>query len=126
MRALALALLIVASDGGPPGLVATRGDLEERLILTGELDAASSENLVGPRTSQWQIQLRWLEEDGTPVKAGQRVAEFDNSAFVAELSEKQLAAIQAYDDLEKQRAQNAITIADKGFEVDKARTAMEK
>ena len=124
MRLLLLALLVGA--GQPAELAVARGDIEEHLVLTGELDAVSAENLTVPRTSQWQIQLRWLEEDGTAVKVGQRVAEFDNSAFVAELEEKKLAAIQAYDDLEKQKAQNALTIADKAFEVDKAQIGFEK
>ena len=78
-----------------------------------------------PRTSEWLIQLKWLEADGTPVKAGQKVADFDNSAFAADLSEKKLAAVQAADDLEKQRDQNGITTADKAFDVEKAKSELE-
>ena len=109
----------------PADLVVTRGDLRDRLVLTGELDAVSAETLEVPRTSEWLIQLRWLEADGTPVKAGQKVADFDNSAFVADLSEKKLAAIQAADDLEKQRDQNGIATADKAFDAEKAKSDLE-
>jgi multidrug efflux pump subunit AcrA (membrane-fusion protein) len=130
MRRFALPVLVfaVSTAAAAPSStdhVVTRGALEERLLLTGELDAVVSENLVVPRTTEWLIQLRWLEVDGTPVKEGQKVAEFDNSAFVADLSEKKLAALQATNDLEKQRAQNGITTADKAFELEKARSAME-
>ena len=113
--------------GRPPSsndLVVARGSLRDRVVLTGELDAVSAENLEVPRTSEWLIQLRWLEADGTAVKAGQKVAEFDNAAFVADLSEKKLAAIQAADDLEKQRDQNGIATADKAFDLEKAKSAM--
>jgi multidrug efflux pump subunit AcrA (membrane-fusion protein) len=113
-----------ATEGGE--LVVSRGDLQERLVLTGALDAVSAENLAVPRTPLWLLQLRWLEVEGTQVHAGQRVAEFDNSAFAAALSEKRVAAVQAADDLEKLRAQNNLTTADKAFEVEKARAEVEK
>ncbi len=114
--------------GRPPSsndLVVARGSLRDRVVLTGELDAVSAATLEVPRTSEWLIQLRWLEADGTPVKAGQKVAEFDNAAFAAALSEKKLAAIQAADDLEKQRDQNGITTADRAFDVEKAKSDLE-
>jgi HlyD family secretion protein len=126
---LALAAASTSSGGArrtaPIELVVTRGDLRDRLVLTGELDAVAAENLVVPRTTEWLIQLRWLEADGTVVKAGQRVAEFDNSAFVADLSEKKLAAIQATQDLEKQRDQNGIARADKAIVVERAKSELE-
>ena len=59
------------------------------------------------------------------MKAGQKVADFDNAAFVADLSEKKLAAVQAADDLEKQRAQSGITTADKAFDAEKAKADVE-
>src|SRR5262249_43830970 len=125
-RILALVILGSVGPSAPVALQLERGDLEERLVLTGELEAASSQDLVVPRTREWQIQLRWLEADGTKVVAGQRVAEFDNSAFVADLEEKKLSAEQAKNELDKQRAQNAIATADKRFELEKARVALEK
>jgi multidrug resistance efflux pump len=104
----------------------TRGDLAERLLLTGELDAVSAESLVVPRTPQWNLAVRWLESDGTFVTSGQKVAEFDNSAFVSNLAEKKLAATQSASDLAFQVAQNEIVATDKKFEVEKARIAVEK
>jgi multidrug resistance efflux pump len=108
-----------------PELVLARGELRERLLLTGELDAISAATLEVPRTSEWFITLRWIEADGAPVKAGQVVADFDNAPFVADLSEKKLAAVQAADDLEKERAQDGITTADKAFDVEKAKSDLD-
>ena len=122
---LALPIAVTAPRPTIDDLVLARGDLRDRVLLTGELDSVSAATLEVPRTSEWLIQLRWLEADGTPVKAGQRVAEFDNAAFVADLSEKKLAAIQAADDLEKQRDQNGITVADKAFDAEKAKSDLE-
>jgi len=116
-----------AGPAADPGeLAVSRGDLQERLVLTGELDAVSAENLTVPRTPLWQLQLRWLEVEGTQVRAGQKVAEFDNSTFTAALNEKRLAALQAADDLEKLRAQNTMTTADKAFDAEKARAEVDK
>ena len=43
-----------AAAGGRPGaLQVVRGALEDRFVLTGELEAVSSENLVVPRTPHW-------------------------------------------------------------------------
>jgi multidrug resistance efflux pump len=137
MRAIAALLVVVAITAASASagsaadrragteLVVTRGDVRDRLLLTGELDAVSADVLEVPRTSEWLIQLRWLEADGTPVKAGQKVADFDNAAFVADLSEKKLAAVQATDDLEKERDQDGITSADKAFDMEKARSELE-
>jgi HlyD family secretion protein len=129
---LLLAGLLVPRLGGAEpaasadALSVTRGDLQERLLLTGALDAVSAENLTVPRTPLWLLQLQWLEVEGTQVRAGQKVAEFDNSAFTAALSEKRLAALQAADDLEKLRAQNELTTLDKAAEVDKAQAELDK
>ncbi|HKO95282.1 MAG TPA: hypothetical protein VJU61_29200, partial [Polyangiaceae bacterium] len=46
---------------GPPATQAlrvTRGELSERVLLTGELDTVASENLAVPRVPQWNIALR--------------------------------------------------------------------
>ncbi len=122
------ALLLVPRLGGAEGadLAVTRGDLKERLLMTGALDAVSAENLTVPRTPLWLLQLQWLEVEGTQVHAGQKVAEFDNSAFTAALNEKRLAALQAADDLAKLRAQNELTTLDKAADVDKAKAELDK
>lgn len=122
------ALLLVPRLGGAESadLSVTRGDLRERLLMTGALDAVSAENLTVPRTPLWLLQLQWLEVEGTQVHAGQKVAEFDNSAFTAALNEKRLAALQAADDLAKLRAQNELTTLDKAADVDKANAELDK
>lgn len=125
VAAFGFAITASAEVRAPSDLVLGRADVRDRVLITGELEAVSAEDLVVPRTSEWFIQLRWVEVDGTSVKAGQRVAEFDNSAFAADLNEKKLAAIQAGDDLEKQRAQNGIDTADKAFAVETAKAALE-
>jgi multidrug resistance efflux pump len=107
-------------------LVVTRGPIEDLVLMTGQLDAAESAVLVAPRTSNWTATVRWMEEDGTRVKAGDKVLEFDNSALVSQLEEKRLAALQAENALVRQQAEDAIVTAEKEFAVEQQRITHEK
>src|SRR5215510_7812857 len=104
----------------------TRGELSQTLLLTGELDTEAAENLVVPRVPQWNIALRWLAGDGTLVKAGEPVAELDNTNFAADLADKKLATARAAADLAHQVAQDAIIEADKTFALESAKSALAK
>jgi multidrug efflux pump subunit AcrA (membrane-fusion protein) len=75
--------------------VVKRGDITERVLLTGDLHAVSSVDLSVPRTETWQLVIRWLAEDGASVKAGDRVVEFDNSAVTQQLEQKHIALLEA-------------------------------
>ncbi|MEM9494216.1 MAG: hypothetical protein AAGC55_34035, partial [Myxococcota bacterium] len=132
---LALALPVLVSCGqsgvdrgvGAPGLLqVTRGQPVEHLLLTGELEAVSSDPLVAPRTRSWALTIRWMEEDGTPVKAGQKVLEFDNSEVTSQLEEKRLAALQAQNDYDRQRAENDLTLAERQFAAERTRIELDK
>jgi HlyD family secretion protein len=97
-------ILLAACHGASVDRVATetqrfatvaKGTITERVLVTGELHAASAEDINVPRTDTWQISIKWMAEDGVQVKAGERVLEFDNSAFTASLDTKRLALREA-------------------------------
>lgn len=112
---------------GPSGtLEVVRGALEERLVLTGELEADRSEELVAPRTEGWGVAIRWLAEDGALVRQGQKVVELDNTAVLETISDLELSVIQAATDLDGQQATSAVTLEDKRFEVATQRIALAK
>jgi len=103
-----------------------RGAIIEREIMTGELRAASSIGLTVPRTDSWQLAIRWLPDDGAIVKAGDKVLEFDNSAFTAQLAEKHLGVLEADMTLRGARDLSAIETATKTTELAQRRIALEK
>lgn len=107
-------------------LTARRGTFRERVLLSGELAAARGEPLAVPRTEVWQLQIRWMAEDGSRVKAGDPVVEFDNSQFASELEEKRLNASNAGSELDRVQAEARTAAAQKAFEVEKARSELEK
>lgn len=115
-----------AESGREAGLAVHRGPFRQRLILSGELAADRGEILVVPRTSSFQVQIRWIAEDGVLVKAGDPVIAFDNSSFSSDLEEKRLSAAQAGSDLQTAQAELKTTLAERRFEVTKARSELEK
>jgi len=72
-----------------------RGSIVDRLVLTGEIHAQSSAELVVPRTDQLPLAIRWMADDGAAVKAGDKVLEFDNSAFTKSLEDTRLALLES-------------------------------
>jgi multidrug resistance efflux pump len=93
------------------------GQVRQRVLLTGELRAASAIDLSVPRTETWQLSIRWLAEDGTSVKAGDRVLEFDNSTFADQLEQKHLALLDAEMTLKSTRDVSALELANKATEL---------
>lgn len=104
----------------------TRGPFVERFLVTGELEAVRSTYLSVPRVPTWETTIRWMEADGAAVKAGQKVIEFDNSSFTRDLEEKRLQRTQALADLEKKEAEIASQVAEREFQVDSRRIALDK
>ena len=103
-----------------------RGDLTETVLLTGVLRATVAENIVVPRTPSSQVQIRWLEDDGARVTAGQKIVELDNSAFAGTIEEKKLALNKAEKEHLQQLAQNDAQEAGKIFEVERTQGELEK
>ncbi|HEX7704326.1 MAG TPA: hypothetical protein VF403_26475 [Kofleriaceae bacterium] len=106
--------------------VVTRGDLADRVVLTGDLRSSSSIDLAAPRTENWQIAIRWIAKDGAEVKAGERVLEFDNSAVTAQLEQKRLALIEAEMGSRSARDLTVIETETKKNALEQHRVAVEK
>ncbi len=137
MRRLALAALLGlgCARGQPEAAPATtlpapvkvvRGALEDRFVLTGAMEAVSSEELVAPRTPTWTVSVRWLAADGAHVKKGDRVVEFDASSFAATLGDRRLAVVRATGELDSETAKAATAVSDKEMEVQRKRAELAK
>jgi len=103
-----------------------RGDVVDRVLLTGTLHATQSEDLNVPRTPTWELPIRWMAEDGATVKAGERALEFDNSSFVSTLAEKKLNYLDALMQFHTFEDTSALDIAQKQFELDNAKLVLAK
>lgn len=97
-----------------------------RLLLSGELVALKSSTLTVPQTPTWMVQIRWLAQDGSAVKKGDIVAEFDNSTFAATLEEKRLALTEAEAEQVRVTEDGRATETDKLLEVERKRIGLSK
>jgi len=114
--------LVVQADD----LVVRAGDLRQRLVLTGELRAVRGIDLAVPPVPTWQVQLRWLAEDGAEVAAGDPLVEFDATEFTSDLEEKRLALAERENELERTRAQGRVSEAEKRFVIEQKRAELAK
>ncbi len=114
----------VAASAGEERVV--RGTLEPRWLLTGELEAVRAEAIVVPRTTTFQMPIRWIEADGREVAAGQTVLELDNAAFATDLEQNRLSEAKALNDLMQKQADLAVELAERQIAVERARVEHEK
>lgn len=134
MRMASLALLLAAVGcgaseagvGSTDDLAVSRGRVEPRLLLTGQLEAVESVNIGVPRTPQWQVQVSWLVEDGSEVDEGDPVAEFDATPFAANLEEKRLAVDRAARSVEQLEAEIEARLIRARREVERTRVEVAK
>ncbi len=77
----------------------------EELAVTGQIVAAQSQEIVAPRSSSWQIQIKWLKEEGSNVEPGDVVAIFDGSTLETEVEQKK----SSLEEKHQQRVNDQIT-----------------
>ena len=112
--------------GAAAGLLVKRGALEDRMPLTGTLEAAESASLVVPRTPNWSATIRWLAEDGQVVKKGDRVVEFDTSALASMLADRRLSVVSASSELASEIAKGTTGTAEKAMDLERKQAALAK
>jgi HlyD family secretion protein len=103
-----------------------RGTFRNTIVLTGELEAARGAMVSVPPLPTWQSSIKWLCQDGTEVKEGDRVAELDNTAFTADLYKKREDLTQAEQELQEKEAEWSADLRDKQFDLDKKQAELEK
>ena len=103
-----------------------KGEVVDRVLLTGSIEATHAEEMRVPRTDAWELPIRWMAEDGAQVKQGERVLEFDNAQFTAQLQQQKLAVLDAVINFNTFIGVSALQIQDKQFALDSAKIQLEK
>jgi len=104
----------------------TRGDLVDVVTLTGELQASRGTAIAVPRMESWQTSIRWIIDDGSRVKRGDRLFELDNTAVSSTLDQKRTAVQTAEHELAEARARTKAEMLEKRFDLDRKRADAEK
>lgn len=110
----------------PGSLVVRRGDLVQQFVLTGEIRSRNAQIISVPPLPEWNTTIQWLAEDGSVVKAGDRVVELDNSTFAGTIDERRLAVTQARNQLAQFDAQAATALAEAEFDFERSRINLDK
>lgn len=103
-----------------------RGRFVSEMTLTGELDAARGDVIAVPALPSWQTSIKWIANDGTEVKQGERVVELDNSQFTSNLDGKRQAVAQSEQELQQREAEWTADMLQKKLDVEKKQADHEK
>ncbi|HUL78235.1 MAG TPA: HlyD family efflux transporter periplasmic adaptor subunit [Vicinamibacteria bacterium] len=114
-----------AAPAAPAELRVVAKPVEDVFLLTGELRSVRSYSLVTPR-SEGDLQIRWMVEDGSEVREGERLVEFDASRLIQTIEERRLRLRQAENDRESRERSAAAEAEKKRVAVEKAEVEADK
>ena len=103
-----------------------RGPFVSELVLSGELEAARGDTLAVPPLPSWQTAIKWMVDDGSAVKAGDRVAELDNSELTADLDQKRQTLTQTLQEMQQSEAQWSADVEEKQLDAEKKKSDLDK
>jgi len=81
---------------------------------------------VNTPRGEGELQIRWMVEDGSEVKEGDRLVEFDAARLIQTIEERRLKLRQAENDRESRERSSAAEVERKRVAVDKAEVEAEK
>ncbi|HSC29256.1 MAG TPA: efflux RND transporter periplasmic adaptor subunit [Vicinamibacterales bacterium] len=125
--AVAGGFVLVGRGSAPdlPTAVVTRGDFVDTLELRGEIRPLKSIVLTSPMQAG-ELQILKLAKNGSPVKAGDIVVEFDGTTLRRTIQEKQSELKQAEAEIEQARAQSRINAEQNATALMKAKYDVER
>ncbi len=103
-----------------------RGRLLQRHLLSGSIEAVERAEVKVPRTREHRLQIRWLATDGSMVDEGDRVLEFDNTSFTANLDQQRTAVQRSRRTLLQIRAQGEARLREAEAAIERARIDLAK
>jgi len=112
---------VPAADGEIPVGLVKRGNMELKVVATGELRANHSITLTAPPVGGGALQITRLSHTGVPVKKGDIVIEFDPSEQHYKLEQNRSELLQAEQEITKAKADAAVLAAQDKVALLKAR-----
>ena len=103
-----------------------KGDFHQNITLSGELDFLVADKLLTPRTPTWRIGLTELLTDGSKVKKGDVVAEFDRASILQSIDEKKSSFLDSLATVSDAESDKKIALLEATLELKKARLERNK
>src|SRR5207247_2363283 len=95
LTALLMLSLAVSARAADPPYTVDRADIVQQVLERGALDAANAVDIVAPGGKDKPLVIKWVIEEGSQVKKGDRILEFDDSALREQLQQQQFVVDQA-------------------------------
>jgi multidrug efflux pump subunit AcrA (membrane-fusion protein) len=109
-----------------------RGPESEEILLTGELRAVRATSIVAPETAIFQMRIQFLPEEGTEVRKGDPLVDFDNTALADRVLDLETRILDAQTQIAAKRGELDSALMDleierseKQYENDRARVRAE-
>lgn len=94
-----------------------RGTFQKTLLLTGALEAERSIEIKAPQTQIFQMRIQYMAEEGSTVKAGDPLIDFDNSAFADQVEDLENRILDAETQIVAKRSELASELKDLEIEL---------
>ncbi|MFT4655505.1 MAG: hypothetical protein ACJA0G_001122 [Kangiellaceae bacterium] len=98
----------------------------ESLILTGQIGSSAKQIVNAPQGSRWQIQIQWMEDEGSIVQEGESVVVFDGASEQAQLTQNQENLDRFELELQQQEIEQAQKVVDAQGRVTVAKMRVDK
>ena len=96
---------VKSADNKPVAYVVKKEDIVRNIVLTGELRAEVSTQINAPRIqSSFANNVTFLAPEGSIVKKGERIVEFDDSSLISSKSEAERSLDEANLNIQKKKA----------------------
>ncbi|MGL1957027.1 MAG: efflux RND transporter periplasmic adaptor subunit [Colwellia sp.] len=79
----------------------TNNESHESLLLTGIVKAKNSQPFYAPKTDSWQVQIKWMIEEGEKVKAGDLAVVFDSGSIESVIEQEEIKLLAAEEELHR-------------------------
>ncbi|ANM28454.1 hypothetical protein ABI59_00655 [Acidobacteria bacterium Mor1] len=112
--------------GKPDKATLHRGDFQRSLLLTGELEAVRSIAIKSPQTSQFQMRVQFMAEEGSTVDPGDPLLDFDNSTLAERVRTLEIQILEAETQIVSTRNELASTLKDLEIELAEARYTFDR
>lgn len=94
-----------------------RADFDRGLLVTGELQSVRSISIKSPQTSLFQMRIQFMAEEGSLVRKGEPLLEFDNSSLTDQVRSLETQILDAETQIVSKRAELASALKDLEIEL---------
>ncbi len=71
------------------------------LLLTGYVKAKDNQAFYAPKTDSWQVQIKWMLEEGETAKEGELVVVFDSGSIESQIEQEEISLLAAKEELHR-------------------------